>query len=145
MNNKRHIAPTRRRGMRRGVHHRTIIVFESRTIEPKLVDLTSKHSFAYVYVYARARVCVQRCKTKLADAFFVTHSFRVVDFTAGYCCGTAARNAQTRPRWWSIRRDGIQERRRRTHRGNYRQASPIRLNSRASLGAFIALDRTRPR
>lgn len=38
----------------------------------------------------------QRRETKLADAFFVTHSIRVIDFTTRYCRGTAARNAHIR-------------------------------------------------
>lgn len=54
MNNKRRLHQQRgaagRRGTGTGVRHRTIIVFESRTIEPKLVDLTSKHSSTYTYI-----------------------------------------------------------------------------------------------
>lgn len=39
-----------------GIQDRTIIVFESRTIGPKLVDLTSKYSFTYTYIWCTSAV-----------------------------------------------------------------------------------------
>lgn len=74
MNNKRGSAQGWLRW--RVAQRRTIIVFESRTIRPKLVDLTSKHSSAHIYLTR------QRRGTKPATRFFVTHSFRIGDFTA---------------------------------------------------------------
>lgn len=94
----------------------------------------------------------QSRETKLVDAFFVTHSFRVDDFTAGHCRDIAACNAHIRtpPRdgdrvaMWreDARRDGIRkdEGGHIDNRGELQTGAPpsIRLYSRPSLGVYRA-------